>query len=111
MAFQISLADSETGHFLDADGSWADEPDSHFKQEFETEHAAREAGEKLLERFPFAECRIENLETGDLDHLRHPKREQYYHEKQEWEAWQRLPTLMRVFVRKPNCHVFNPKES
>ena len=111
MAFQITLADADTGHFLDADGSWADEPDTHFRDEFESEAEAREAGQQLLEEHPFAECRIENLESGEVDHLHHPKREQYVREKQEWEAWKRLPTVMRVFVRKPECFVFQPRES
>lgn len=111
MAFQITLADSDNGHFLDEDGSWSDRPDSHFSRDFESEAEARSAGEETLNRFPFAECWIENLETGDRQHFKHPHRDQYFHEKHEWEAWQKLPTLMRVFARKPDCHIYEPKES
>ena len=111
MAFQLTLADAETGHYLDGDGSWADEPDTHFKEDFESEAETRQAAEKLLERFPFAEGRIENLDTKEIEHLHHPKKDQYFHEKHEWEAWVKLPTLMRVFARKPDCHIFKPKKS
>ena len=110
MAFQITLADPDNGHFLDPDGTWSSDPDSHFEETHETEPAARAAGEKMLEKFPFAECWIENLETSDRSSFSHPHRDQYFLEKREWQAWKKLPTFMRIFARRPKCVVFKPDD-
>ena len=106
-AFKIHLVDMRTGILLGSDGRYhtSGEPTPEIlAASFDD---ATESCRSLLEEYPWAECLVINLATGERKTLSNSDTQamerflNWEREKNAYSRWASLPWLFRLFVPSP----------
>ena len=107
---RVMFCDGETGHPIDEHGEWAlrgsKNAQSEYWKTFPNRNDANGIISDYLRQFPYAECWIEEMETGKQEWIVGESYSKYFAEKKLWESWISMNPIIKLFKKCPTFEVF-----
>ena len=111
-AFKIQLADMRTGILLDLNGRYHTSGEPAPEITATSFDDATESCRSIFDEYPWAECLVTNLVTGERQMLNNPDAKalerflDWEREKIAYSRWASLPWLLRLLVPSPKLTLF-----